>query len=184
MMSRMRVVLAVVVCCVFVAVPVSAGAVDPQALVLAKADVPAGFRVDPKETGLRSNDVEAQEFPATRSLFTRWKRVTGYQARYLRGSSTIEARVDLFRGADGARRMFEYVDLEARKAGLKGQKRARVGIGAEGWVHWVSSPTWKFNLVVWRHQRAFAGVMGSGISRDRTLALARAQQRRLAAVLG
>lgn len=166
------------------AVAASAATIDPQALVLAKADVPAGFRVDPQETGVRSNDAEAKEFPVTRSLFTRWKRVTGYQARYLSGSSTIEARVDLFRSADGARRMFEYVDLEARKAGLTGQKRARAGIGTEGWVHWVSSRSSKFNLVVWRHGRAFAGVMGSGVSRDRTMTLARAQQRRMAAALG
>jgi hypothetical protein len=183
MMSRMRLLLAAFVYCVFVAVPASAATVDPRALVVGPTDVPAGFRIDANATGVRTNALEAREFPATRPLFTSWKRVTGYQARFLRGSWTIEARVDLFRGADGARRMFEYVDLEARRAGLKGQKRSRVRIGTEGWVHWVSSPSSKFTLVVWRNGRVFSGVMGRGISRDRTLVLARVQQQHIAAAL-
>lgn len=173
----------VVVAAAVVALPASAASIDPQALVIARSDVPAGFRVDATETGLRTNELEAKEFPPTRVKFTQWRRVTGYQAKYLRGSSEIEARVDVFRGSDGARKLLRWVDLELRKAGVSGQKRARAGVGAEGWVHWASSDSFSFTLVVWRHGRVFAGVMGRGIGRDTTLALARVQQRRMAAGL-
>lgn len=178
----MRLILAVALALLLV--PLAAADVSPGALVLGQVDVPAGFRLDPKESGLRSNELEAKESPEARTKFKRWRRVTGYQVKYLRGSSEIEARVDVFRGADGARNLLEWVDLELRKAGFTGQKRARAGFGAESWVHWVPSPSFRFTLVVWRHGRVFAGVMGRGISRDRTLALARAQQRRMAAGLG
>ena len=177
-------ILLVVLATATVAFPASAASIDPQALVIARSDLPAGFRLDPKESGLRSNELEAKESPETRTRFKRWRRVTGYQAKYLRGSSEIEVRVDVFRGADGARKLLEWVDLELRKAGFTGQKRSRAGFGSEGWVHWVSSPSLRFTIVVWRHRRVFAGVMGRGISRDRTLALARAQQRLMAAGLG
>lgn len=90
--------------------------------------------------------------------------------------------MDVFRGSDGARKLLEWVNLELRKAGVSGQKRARAGIGAEGWVHWVSSASFRVTLVVWRHGRVFAGVMGRGVGRETTLALARAQQHRMAAL--
>lgn len=179
----MRIFSLVVVAAAAVALPAWAASVDPQALVIAKSDVPAGFRVDATETGPRTNALEAKEFPETRVKFTRWRRVTGYQARYLGRSSEMEARVDVFRGSDGARKLLRWVDLELRKAGVLGQKRARAGIGAEGWVHWASSDSFRFTLVVWRHGRVFAGIMGRGMGRDTTLALARVQQRRMAAGL-
>ncbi len=175
----MRALLVLLACLLVVAFPASAATVDPQTLVLAKVDLPSGFRVDVKETGLRTNELEAKEYPPTRQLFARWKRTTGYQARYRRGSSVIEARVDLFRAADGARRMLEWIDLEARKAGFQGQKRAPVRIADAGWMHWV--PGGSFTLVIWRDGRSSSGVFGRGITRERALALARAQQRRIAA---
>ena len=175
--------IAIVVVVAAVAFPASAASVDPQTLVLDRANVPAGFRLDPKESGLRSNELEAKEFPESRAKFKRWRRVTGYQAKYLRGSSEIEARADVFRTADGARNLLEWVDLEWRKAGVTGQRRARAGIGAEGWVHWVPSSSLSYTLVVWRHGRVFGGVAGRGIARESTLALAGAQQRRMAAGL-
>jgi len=171
-------ILLIVLATAAIALPASAAGVDPQALVIARSDVPSGFRADPKKTGIRSNELEATEFPETRTKFQRWRRVTGYQARYQHGSGVIEARVDLFRGADGAHELLGWVDLELRKAGVKGQTRVRSDIGMEGWVHSVG-----FTLVVWRQGRVFAAVMGRGISRAETLALARAQQRRMVAGL-
>jgi hypothetical protein len=173
-------ILLVMLAAAAVVLPASAASVDPQALVIAGSDVPAGFRFDPKESGLRSNALEAKEYPPARQLFVRWRRVTGYQAMYRRGSAKVESRADVFRAADGARKMLAWVDLEARKAGLLKQKRARVEVGVEGWIHWVPGG---YTLVVWRHGRVFAGLMGYGITRDRTLALARMQQQRIAAAL-
>jgi hypothetical protein len=39
------------------------------------------------------------------------------------------------------------------------------------------------NLVAWREGRVFAGIVGFGVTKRRTLQLARAQQRRIVAAL-
>jgi hypothetical protein len=39
-------------------------------------------------------------------------------------------------------------------------------------------------VVLWRHGRVFSGLNGLGISRAKTIALARTQQRRIAAAVG
>lgn len=62
------------------AIPTAAAGPDPRALVVAPADVPAGFRLVPDESGLRTNAQEAKDFPESRPYYRRWKRVTGYQA--------------------------------------------------------------------------------------------------------
>jgi hypothetical protein len=162
--------------------PASASGVDPAALVLGPSDVPTGFRVDRDESGVRSNELEARENPETRALFSRWRRVTGYQAAYERSDSTIEARADLFRDVDGARNLLDWVDREFRRAGVKGLKRARAGVGSEGWVYWGGSSS-PVAFVVWRYSRVWSGVAGMGLGKARVLALARLQQRRIGAVL-
>ncbi len=145
-------------------------------------DVPTGFRLDRDESGVRTNELEARENPETRALFSRWRRVTGYQAAYERSDSTIEARADLFRDVDGARNLLAWVDREFRRAGVKGLKRARAGVGSEGWVYWGGSSS-PVAFVVWRYSRVWSGVAGMGLGKARVLALARLQQRRIGAVL-
>lgn len=164
------------------AAPAAAAAVDPQALVLGPNDVPTGFRLDRDESGVRTNELEARESPETRAPFSRWRRVTGYQARYERSGSTIEARADIFRGRDGARNLLAWVDREYQRAGVKGLKRARAGVGNEGWVYWGGSPS-GVAVVVWRYSRVWSGIAGMGIGKERVLALARLQQQRIAAAL-
>jgi hypothetical protein len=176
----MRIPLVVAVA-LLVALPARAAGVDPARLVLKPSDVPSGYELDPAESGLRTNAVEAKEFPRSRAVFARWRRVTGYQAMYRRGGSRIEARVDVFRTAGGARSMLEFVDTEARKAGIAGQRRARADVGAAGWLYWV--PGGSYTLVAWRQGPVFSGVFGHGITRARTIELARAQERRVAAAL-
>jgi hypothetical protein len=158
----------------------SAASVDPKRLVFPASSVPAGFRFDPKETGLRSTERDGV-YPQARLYFARWKRVVGYQARFLRGSSRIETRSDVFRTAAGARQMLAWVDLETRKAGFSGQRRAPLSIGRGGWIHSVGD---SYTIVIWRQGRIFAGVLAAGISRSRTIGLARAQERRIGAELG
>jgi hypothetical protein len=165
---------------VFLVASASAASVDPKRLVFPASSVPAGFRVDPSQTGLRSTERDVREYPQARLYFARWKRVVGYQARYLRGSAKIETRSDVFRTAEGARQMLAWVDLETRKAGLSGQRRAPLSIGSEGRIHWVGD---SYTFVIWRQGRVFAGVLAAGISRSRTIGLARAQERRIAAEL-
>ena len=178
----MHIFAVVVAALALLAVPASAAEIDPAELVLHRADVPAGFDLDHAETGLRSNELEARENPETREPFARWKRVTGYQTAYQRSGkrfSTIEARVDLFREVDGARRLLDWVDLEYRKAGINGLKRASTKLGAGGWVYWAPTNV-AYTVVIWREGRVFSGVFSFDLGRERTLALARVQQRRIA----
>ena len=97
----MRVAVLALLACVVVS-PASAASIEPRNLVFAAAAVPAGFQVDPKETGLRTNERDIREFPSAREYFTRWERLIGYQAAYRRGSARIESRSDVFRAARGA----------------------------------------------------------------------------------
>ncbi len=100
--------------------PALASEVDPKALVLGERDVPKGFRIDPSESGVRTNALEAKEHPESRAPFQRMRRVIGYQALYARGESRIEARSDLFRDAAGARDFLLLTEREWRKSGAKG----------------------------------------------------------------
>jgi hypothetical protein len=160
--------------------PASAASIEPRNLVFAASAVPGGFRVDPRETGVRTNERAIRQFPSARALFTRWQRLVGYQAAYRRGSARIESRSDVFRTARGARAMLARIDLDARKAGLRGQRRERLSIGAGGFVHSVGSV---YTFVIWRQGRVFAGIVGEGIPRRRAIGLARAQERRIAGEL-
>ena len=181
-MSDMRVVLGVVAAAALLSAPLAAAEIDPRALVLRQSDVPAGFVVDRGDTGLRTNEREAKSDPRASALFERWGRVTGYEAEFDRGSASISSRADLLRTAKGARMLLDFFELEMRKSGIKGLVRTRLRLGAEGWVYRGRSP-FAFTVVAWRYGRVFAGVAGTGISRARTLALARVQQRRIAAAL-
>ncbi|MGI8861304.1 MAG: hypothetical protein ACR2GV_01065, partial [Gaiellaceae bacterium] len=154
----MRVASVVVAVLALLAVPASAAQIDPVGLVLRQADVPAGFLLDPDESGPRSNAVEVKEYPEVRAA-VRWGRVTGYQAAYTRKTrnlGTIESRADVFDGANGAHKLLGWVDSELRKSGFAGQKRAAVNLGSEGWVHWASGSGLDLSVVVWRQGRVFA----------------------------
>ncbi len=162
------------------ALPASAAEVDVRLLVVQPADVPKGFVVDPDETEVRTNAIEAREFPESRKLFTRWKRVTGYQAMYRRSSARIEARADVFRGPRGADELLALVHAHALRAGISGQRIVPFRIGVEGWI-FRAGPS--YTLVAWRQGRVFSGVFAEGIPRARTIELARAQQRHVLASL-
>ncbi len=178
----MRLALAAATTVVLVFVSQAAADVAPKGLVLSQADVPAGFRLDPGGSGIRPNATESKGQPEVRRMFARAGRVTGYEVHFDRGPSTIESRADLFRRADGAQALFGWFVREVKFAGIAGLERSRAGVGAEGWVY-TSRSMGAFTLVVWRYDRVFAGVVARGISRERTLTLARVQQRRIAATL-
>ena len=164
-------------------VPLASAEVSPRALVLGQTDVPAGFRLDRDESGSRTNETEAQKDIRLPGLFKRWGRVTGYETEYDRQDATLGSSADLFRSPKGARLMMAWFVKEARTLGARGIRRSAVQIGAGGWLYGGGMGTGAFNLVVWRHERVFAGVVVLGIGKTRTLALARVQQRRLAAAL-
>jgi hypothetical protein len=162
--------------------PVGAAEIDAGRLVLRQSDVPPGFRLDARQSGVRTNAAESRSGVAARRLIARSGRTTGYEVEFDRQELVIDARVDLFRRASGARMFLDWIEAEYRKAGVLGLVPTRAAIGAGGWVY-AGRRGSAFVLVVWRYDRAFAGVVATGLSKPRTLALARTQQRRIAAAL-
>ena len=179
----MRVALVMLALLVTTTLPASAAMIDPKQLVLASSDVPPGFNLDRAETGIRTNELEAREYPQTRARFRTWRRVIGYQASY-RGqeSARIEARADLFRDPTGAHELQLWADREYQRSGISGLTRDRAGIGTESVVFWAGGRA-GHTFVLWRYRRVWAGVAGIGLGKQRTLALARKQQHRIAAAL-
>jgi hypothetical protein len=177
-----RLVLAVAVSAA-VAVPALAAGIDPADLVLRQADVPAGFRVDRDDTGVQKNPAAFVGNREARALAARSGRVTGYEAKFDGDAAAIYSRADVFKTSAGARMVLRFFDREMRRSGIRGLKRSPSSIGAEAWVYGGRSPA-MFTVVVWRHGRVWAGAAGMGVSRATTLALARAQERRIAAALG
>lgn len=179
----MRVSLAFAVVVAVLAAPASA-ALDPGVLVLRQADVPAGFRFDEGDSGVSSNARRAKDSPEFRPVMVRSGRLTGYEAVFAntRSSAAIESLADVFRAPEGARMVLLWFDREVRRASPAPLKRTATGIGAQGWVYRGSKPL-RFTLVAWREGPVFGAVFGIGVSTDTTLALARTQERRIAAAL-
>jgi hypothetical protein len=159
-----------------------AATVDPRVLVIRTADVPAGFRLEVRSSGVRTNEQEGKEFPGAGRLFRRWGRVTGYQMIFERGESTIEARADVFRSSSGPREMLRWADRQVRLAGIRGARRSDARVGTEGFVVAVGSPPSEA-YVYWRHGVVWSALGGRGLTKARALALARLQQRRIDAAL-
>jgi hypothetical protein len=166
----------------FVATTATAADVHPRRLALQAADLPDGFVLDRYESGVRSNSSELREHPELESLFDRVDRVTGYSVEFRKGSAFVGSRADLVERPEGARLLLDWYDREVRKGGVAGLRRTRGGVGSASWLYWQESA--KLTLVAWRYRRVFAAVLGTDLTRDQTLALARAQQRRIAAAIG
>jgi hypothetical protein len=167
------------------AIPAGAASVDPKTLVLARSDLPAGYRLDRDESGLRTNERESKDGREARELVVRSGRITGYEATWGKREITLDSRADLCRRSSGARILFDFVVQEMRKSGIKGLRRAPAGVGADSWIYsGGDAQVSGFALVVWRYDRVFAGIVGVGLSRTLGLELARKQQRRIARALG
>jgi hypothetical protein len=178
----MRSVIATLAAVGLLYVPLAAAELDPSRLALAQADVPPGYRFDERTSGVRSNAVESNGKVEVRRLLARTGRTTGYEAEFDKGELRIESRIDVFRQVGGSRKFFDWFVVEMRKAGVLGLTRSRVRIGAGGWTY-TGRASSAFTLVVWRYDRVFGGVVATGLSKAQTLALARVQQRRMAAAL-
>jgi hypothetical protein len=79
--------------------------------------------------------------------------------------------------------MLRWADRQARLSGVRGLQRARADIGAEGRVFYFGSASSVAAYVYWRYGSVWAALGGRGMSRVQALALARVQQRRMAATL-
>ena len=157
-------------------------AVQPSALVLRSADLPSGFVLDTKETGIRTNDDEGGRDRRNRALIARLGRITGYQAEWHRAPErdSIVSRADVFRTSDGARRYVGLAASSLRASGIKGLQKSVIRLGDEAYV-FHGGRTGEIAWVVWRSGHVAGMVVGWGVPRDRTVSLARTQQRRIAA---
>jgi hypothetical protein len=181
--ERVRLVVIAFAALSLLLVPLAAAEVSPKALVLQQADVPRGFMLDARKSGLRPNSTEAKSDAEARRMLARAGRVTGYENEFeRRDEAMISSRADVLSNADGARFVLSWIDREARTSGIRGLKRSAVRIGAEGWLYTGGSP-FVLTFVIWRHDRVFAGVAGTLVSTEQVVRLARVQQRRIAAAL-
>jgi hypothetical protein len=163
-----------------------AAAVDgaPRALVLRSTDVPAGFVLDRKETGVRTNEDEAGTDRASRALVKRLGRVTGYEAEWRRGADeSIVSRADVFRTKAGAQSYLDVAAAGLRVSGIKGLRRSTIRLGDQGYVFHAGA-TAELAWVVWRFGEVTGVVAGWGVPRDVSIALARKQQRRIVSAAG
>jgi hypothetical protein len=161
------------------AVSASAATPNPKGLVLQRADVPRGYKLD--DTQLLGNPGQGAT-PAFRDLVKRSGRVTGYYAHYLSGSKEITSVAELFRSPAGAK---IYLAWYERRLRLQGERtRSRLSLGEAGWVYRVHS-TPNSTFVLWRDGRVVSSVLTHAMPDHRTLAvsLARKQDRRATSAL-
>jgi hypothetical protein len=161
------------------AAPVSAATPNPKGLVLQKADVPSGYKLD--DTQLLGNPGPGAT-ASFRDLVKRSGRITGYYAHYLAGSKEITSVAELFRRPAGAK---IYLSWYERRLKLQGERtRARVALGDAGWVYRVHSTT-NSTFVLWRDGRVVSSVLTHAMPLHRPLAvsLAQKQDRRATAAL-
>ena len=162
-----------------------AGTVDPAALVLRGADLPHGYDVLRANTGRVSNADAAQGNRALARSFALWGRLTGYNVEYEGGfAGNIASSVDLFRRLQGAKAYLRWsVAVSPSRTGLTFRPLPN-GPGDEAFFARKSfgGPPWV--IVLWRFRGVFASASADTIGLKRTLALARVQQRRIAAALG
>jgi len=168
----------------------SAATVDARVLVLQKANVPAGFQVDERWTRYWSNTAWAHGDSKSRKLLTSSGRISGYAATYEKGTAAIVSAAHLFREGDGAHVFYtaehaqqKNLNTERMRRGGRAYRRESVGLGDEASLYRsLETPT--FTLLLWRTGRVVGGVSTWGLGRDRTVALARVQQRRITDALG
>lgn len=171
---------------------------DDATVAIARGDL-AGLVLQPADlTGPwvqfdEGRQARADAPPGTRADSRRFGRIDGWKARYRRGGTpttpgplVVESRVDLFAEESGARE-----DLRALEEQLAADGWSEVDAPALGeervaaTLRQAGEPAVRFYLVAWRQDALTASVLVSGFEGRTTLsaalALARSQQRRIAA---
>jgi hypothetical protein len=156
----------------------------PSVLVLRKSDLPAGYTVLRANTGRLSNVDAAQGNRHLLRDFALWGRRDGYSIEYdggIRGN--IASRVDLFRGTAGAGNFLAWVAKQTPSSAGIPLVRRQSGLGDAAYVFRKDFGSSIFVIVEWRYRNVSAHVSADSVGIRRTLALARIQQRRIAAAL-
>jgi hypothetical protein len=168
----------------------SASTVDTRLLVLQETDVPSGFSVDRHSSRYWPNSALARSSPQVRKLLTSSGRMSGYTATYENGTPAIVSAAHLFRKGGGAHMFYagedaqqQALNAERVKRGDHAYRHEPFALGDEALLY-RSTQTPKVVLVLWRSGRVVGAVTTWGLGRDRTVALAQVQQRRIAKTLG
>jgi len=167
--------------------------VDARALVLSSEDAPALFELDGKNTRYVTNTAAIRLDSKAKLRIDRSGRVTGYVATYSHRVGTrvytVSSAAQLMRSATGAAIWLSDDDVQERafnrqrrRANARPYQRQSLSIGAGGWMYWATEPL--FTRVEWRVGRAVGALMTWGLTRERTIALARSQARSMRAALG
>lgn len=156
------------------------GTPDPARLVLRKTDLPKGYSVLRANTGRVTNAAAAQGDPAMTHRFAAWGRTTGYNAEWDGGlAGAISSSAELFRTSAGAKAYLTWWVADApSRTGLVFRRRA--GLGDEAYVAKKSFGGAPWVLVIWRYRTVFATASADTLGVERTVTLARIEQRRLA----
>jgi len=171
----------------------------PQQLVLRLSDLPAGFSVDRKETGPRSNAVVARETTSTLAQLTAWGRIGGYQATFTReptlrgllaGSLQVQSIASVYRTTRGSAASFVHTRTACRKAPFKQLSiGGRLGHEAAYCSAQRQSAGQKIAVYVfvWRRDSISAAVLLAGLAGvvdpTEAVALGRKQDARMVAAL-
>ena len=157
---------------------------DPARLVLRETDLPKGYSVLRANTGRVTNAAAAQGDPELTRGFAAWGRIKGYNVEWDGGlAGAISSSAELFRTARGAKAYLAWSVANApSRTGLVFRHRA--GLGDEAYVARKSFGGAPWVLVIWRYRSVFATTSADTLGVERTVALARIEQRRLAAALG
>jgi hypothetical protein len=156
-------------------------------LVLQQRDLPAGFvQFDEGEQAL--TDLP----PGRRSEPGRFGRETGWKARYRRdgtrrtaGPLVVESRVDLFESAKGAEDDLGAAREDLADADVDWKPIDEPGLGQESFAATVVLAGVRYYQVFWREANTTASLSVNGfkLPLSDVLALARAQERRIAAAV-
>ena len=178
----MRVAFVVVVTTLVLAATATAAQVAPRSLVLRTSDVPAGFVLDQEYTGIRSNEQEAGSNERTAPSS---RRCAGSRATSGTGTAgtTRSARGSISSEHPGARACCSAC-TRPRCVGLDQRAPHELGAPRRSGMDVARRAVQRVQHRRLAHGRVFGQVVGLGITRDRTLALARVQQRRIATVVG
>lgn len=167
----------------------AATTVDAKTLVLEREDVPDGFQVDSRRSTYISNAAFAAGNKAQQRLVLRTERLDGYQRTFNQrvpsAINTVLSTSHLFRGSAGAHVLFAEADAEQRalnaaraKQGGRAFRVSRGVLGDDSSIYWSRSRPW-YVLALWRTRRVVAVIGSWGVGRQKTVELARLQQRRI-----
>ena len=166
------------------AVPSSAASVNPKLYALSQADVPQGYFFD-KDNSLLLSKATVDRASNDESRFLRRNGFMGaYLGAYLNTSPPrwrfVHSGAFIFRTASGASAFVRTARRERLAPFIP--RGDRIQLGDEAWLY--KDTANHGSVVTWRHGRVVAYVSCTEMANHRalTLALARKQQRRIAAL--